>query len=46
MINEEARVGLYDLSAYYCSDVCENRCEDCDNCPVDGFLMWLDTQME
>jgi hypothetical protein len=46
MINEEERVELYDLSAYYCSDVCEHHCEDCDNCPVDGFLIWLDTQTE
>ena len=46
MINEEVIADLKDKSDYYCSDVCDNRDKDCDNCPVDDFLIWLDTQTE
>jgi len=47
MINDDIKAELYDLSHYYCSDVCEKKDEDeCDNCPVEDFLVWLDTQTE
>ena len=46
MISEEVKADLKDKSDYYCSDVCECRDGNCDNCPVDGFLIWLDTQTE
>ena len=36
MINEEAKVELNDLSNYYCSDVCESCCGDCEKCPLGG----------
>jgi hypothetical protein len=46
MINDEIKADLKDNSDYYCSDICESRDEDCDNCSLDGFLTWLDTQTE
>jgi endonuclease III len=46
MINEEVKSELQDMSNYYCSDICESRDKNCDNCPVEGFLIWLDTQTE
>jgi hypothetical protein len=47
MINDDVKAELNDLSYYYCSDVCERRDEgECDNCPLEGFLVWLDTQTE
>jgi len=46
MINEDVQADLNDKLIYYCSDVCDKRDENCDNCPVDDFLTWLDTQTE
>ena len=43
MINDEVKAELYDKSGYYCTDVCESRDE---NCPMEGFVVWLDTQTD
>ena len=46
MINEEIISELKDKSDYYCSDVCESLDKNCDICPLESFLVWLDTQIE
>ena len=55
-ITDEARSEINDLAHYYCSDMCEYEgkydeppkpCpyeDDCEECPLHGFLTWLDTQ--
>jgi len=37
MIDDEVKADLDDKLNYYCSDVCESRDKNCDNCPVNGF---------
>jgi hypothetical protein len=55
-ITDEARSEFFNLAHYYCGDCCEYEgkydeppkpCpyeDDCEECPLHGFLTWLDTQ--
>ncbi|WP_461256288.1 hypothetical protein [Treponema sp. R80B11-R83G3] len=46
MINDDILAEVHDLSNFYCSDICEKECKDCEDCPVDDFIVWLGTQTE
>ena len=46
LISEDVKSELHDMSGYYCTDVCEYRGKYCDECPVESFLVWLDTQTD